>query len=98
MMIAGIFEAEGFAVRAPHEVVPDLVAPEGVLGRAAPALRDRADTERAAAIVAALGAADVGQAAVVGTPATSILSFTAKGTPARGRTSPAAKRRSTSRA
>lgn len=65
-MIARIFEAEGFSIRAPHEILPDVVAPAGVLGRVAPAARDRSDTERAAAIVAALGAADVGQAAVVG--------------------------------
>lgn len=65
-MIAAIFEAEGFVVRAPHEILPDLVAPAGVLGRVAPSPRDRADAERAAAIVAVLGTADVGQAAVVG--------------------------------
>jgi DUF1009 family protein len=64
-MIAGVFEAEGFAVRAPHEILPDLLAPAGVLGRVAPGARDREDARRAAEIVAALGAADVGQAAVV---------------------------------
>jgi DUF1009 family protein len=64
-MVAGLFEAEGFAVRAPQEILPDLVAPSGVLGRHAPDERDRADAARAADIVKALGAADVGQAAVV---------------------------------
>jgi DUF1009 family protein len=64
-MVAGVFEAEGFAVRAPHEILPDLLAPAGVLGRVGPSARDRADAGRAAGIVAALGAADVGQAAVV---------------------------------
>jgi DUF1009 family protein len=64
-MIAGVFEAEGFAVRAPHEILPDLIAPAGTLGRVAPSARDRDDVRRAAEIVAALGAADVGQAAVV---------------------------------
>jgi DUF1009 family protein len=65
-MIAAIFEAEGFRVRAPHEILPDLLAPAGVLGRVAPSARDRADAARAAEIVAALGRVDVGQAAVVG--------------------------------
>jgi DUF1009 family protein len=64
-MVAGLFEAEGFEVRAPHEILTDLLAPAGVLGRVAPGETDRRDAERAAAIVAALGAADVGQAAVV---------------------------------
>ena len=64
-MVAGIFEAEGFAVRAPHEILTDLVAPAGVLTRTEPGTADRRDAERAAHIVAALGAADVGQAAVV---------------------------------
>ena len=64
-MVAGIFEAEGFAVRAPHEILTDLLAPGGILTRAAPGPADRSDAARAARIVAALGAADVGQAAVV---------------------------------
>jgi DUF1009 family protein len=64
-LVAGIFEAEGFAVRAPQEILPDLVAPAGQLGRHAPSPADRRDADRAAAIVAALGAADVGQGAVV---------------------------------
>jgi DUF1009 family protein len=64
-MVAGIFEAEGFSVRAPHEILTDLVASAGVLTRTEPGTADRRDAERAAKIVAALGAADVGQAAVV---------------------------------
>jgi len=64
-LIARIFEAEGFTVRAAHEILTDLVAPAGILGRVRPSAQDRTDAARAAAIVAALGAADVGQAAVV---------------------------------
>jgi DUF1009 family protein len=63
--IAAVFEAEGFAVEAPQEILTDLVAPAGAIGRVQPGTGDRKDAERAAAIVAALGAADVGQAAVV---------------------------------
>ena len=63
--VIGIFEAEGFAVRAAHEIAPDLLPPEGVATRAQPSERDRKDAARAARIVAALAAADVGQGAVV---------------------------------
>jgi len=63
--VAKVFEAEGLTLRAVQEVLSDLLAPAGVLTRAAPGEADRADAERAARIVAALGAVDVGQAAVV---------------------------------
>jgi DUF1009 family protein len=64
-MVARIFEAEGFAVRAAQEILPDLLAPAGVPTLARPSPRDEADAERAASIVATLGVVDVGQAAVV---------------------------------
>jgi DUF1009 family protein len=64
-LLAGIFEAEGFTLCAAHELLSELLAPAGVLSRAAPGDADRADAARAARIVAALGAADTGQAAVV---------------------------------
>ncbi len=54
-LVAAIFEAEGFAVKAPQEILTDLVARPGVLGRVRPTPADRADVARAAAIVAALG-------------------------------------------
>jgi hypothetical protein len=63
--LLGFFEERGLAVRAAHDLVPALLPPEGVLTAAAPGARDRQDAARAAAIVAALGAADVGQACVV---------------------------------
>ena len=47
-LVAAIFEAEGFEVRAPHEILTDLVAPAGVLGRVAPGAADRGDAARAA--------------------------------------------------
>lgn len=64
-MVAAIVEAEGFEIVPAQAIVGGLVAPPGVLTRAQPSEADRADAARAAAIVAALGAADVGQAAVV---------------------------------
>lgn len=63
--VAGIFERAGFRVEAPHSLLPGLAAAAGVHSRAMPSERDRDDAARAAGIVAALGAADVGQAAVV---------------------------------
>lgn len=64
-MIADIFEAEGFTVHAPHELLAGLVMPAGVPTRARPTPADEADVARAAEIVTALGAVDAGQGAVV---------------------------------
>lgn len=64
-LVARIFEAEGLRVVAAHEILPELPAAPGVHSRVAPTGTDRSDAARAAAIVAAMGAADVGQAAVV---------------------------------
>lgn len=63
--VLDIFEAEGFAVRAAHDIAPELLPEPGVLTRAQPGSRDRKDAARAARIVAALSAVDVGQGAVV---------------------------------
>jgi DUF1009 family protein len=64
-IVARVFEAEGLKLRAAQEVLSGLLAPPGILTRIAPGDADRADAARAAGIVAALGAVDVGQAAVV---------------------------------
>lgn len=64
-LVAEVLEAEGLTLRAPHEILADLLAPAGILGRVAPSEADRIDAARAAAIVAALGVVDVGQGAVV---------------------------------
>ncbi|MXU65826.1 LpxI family protein [Oceanomicrobium pacificus] len=63
--IAGIFEAEGMKVIAPHAMLANLIAREGVYTQAKPGPDDRSDAARAAQIVAALGEVDVGQGAVV---------------------------------
>ncbi len=63
--ITAIFEEEGFQVIGPHELLADLLAPEGQLGRHAPDAEALADIERGAEVVRALGLADVGQAAIV---------------------------------
>src|SRR5690606_6599367 len=63
--IGAIFEAEGLELQAAQDLAEEVLVPEGVLTRAAPSEADRRDTERAAAIVAAMGTVDVGQGAVV---------------------------------
>jgi DUF1009 family protein len=59
-----VFEEFGFAVAGVEDVAPALLPGPGVLAGTLTA-RDEADAGRAAAIVAALGAVDVGQGAVV---------------------------------
>ena len=63
--IVGICEDEGFQAVSVAEAVPSLVADEGLLGRIAPDGENQADILRGFKIVHALGALDVGQAAVV---------------------------------
>lgn len=63
--VIAAFEAEGFAVRGAHDLVPDLTAGAGLLAGPDPSDADRADMTRAGAILAALGPLDVGQGAVV---------------------------------
>lgn len=59
-------EAAGFTVLGAEEAAPDLAARAGAYGAIAPSERDLADIKRAAAVVTAMGAFDIGQAAVVG--------------------------------
>ncbi|MFV0245577.1 MAG: LpxI family protein [Qingshengfaniella sp.] len=63
--VLAIFEAEGFAIRAAHEICPDLLPPAGVLTVVQPCAADRNDTCRAEAVQAALAVADLGQGVVV---------------------------------
>ncbi|MEL6977295.1 MAG: UDP-2,3-diacylglucosamine diphosphatase LpxI [Pseudomonadota bacterium] len=63
--LAELFEARGFQLIAAQSLLGELLAPAGAIGRRAPSPRDLEDMARAAEIVAALGAVDVGQGAVV---------------------------------
>ena len=63
--IVGICEDAGMTAISVAQAAPALVAQEGVLGKVAPQPEHRCDIEKAFAIVHALGALDVGQAAVV---------------------------------
>ena len=64
-VLTGLFEAEGFRAVSVGEAAPGLVAEEGALGRHVPNEDNKSDMARAFAIVRALGALDVGQAAAV---------------------------------
>jgi DUF1009 family protein len=63
--IVGICEDAGLTAISVAQAAPALVTEEGVLGRIEPQAEHRADIEKAFRIVHALGALDVGQAAVM---------------------------------
>ena len=58
------FESEGFKIVGAHEILPDLLAARGVMTKAAPSAKDRADLHAAAVAARTIGALDIGQAAV----------------------------------
>lgn len=60
-----IFQEFGLQIAGVEEIAPELLPGAGVLSKLQPTAADEADATRAAAIVAALGAVDVGQGAVV---------------------------------
>jgi UDP-2,3-diacylglucosamine hydrolase len=63
--VAGAFEREGFRIVGAHEAAPGLLAQVGVMGRIKPSSDDEEDIATAFKIVRAMGALDIGQAAVV---------------------------------
>lgn len=63
--LLAIFEESGFAIRAAHDLWPDLLPPAGILTVAQPRAGAEAEASRGTAILDALGAADCGQACVV---------------------------------
>ncbi|WP_226781066.1 LpxI family protein [Oceaniglobus trochenteri] len=64
-VVLDLFQEAGIAIVAAHDLLPGLLADEGVLTRATPGDLVRGDASRAAGIVAAMGQADVGQGCVV---------------------------------
>ena len=64
-IILNIFEAQGIRILAAHDMVPDLLPPEGVLTSVLPSEPHQTDAVRGQHIVDAMGAADIGQACVV---------------------------------
>lgn len=63
--IVGFIESKGLKIVGAHEIAPELVAGKGMLGKHQPSKEDRADIAIGLDVIAALGALDVGQAAVV---------------------------------
>lgn len=63
--IARVIERHGFRLLGAHEVAPEILVPEGVLGRVQPSERDRADMALGFDYLRAAGPFDIGQAVVV---------------------------------
>jgi DUF1009 family protein len=60
-----LLEDEGLHLVGAHEVAPEILVPEGALGRAQPSERDRADIALGLDYLHAAGRFDIGQAVVV---------------------------------
>jgi DUF1009 family protein len=63
--VAAIFEEHGFRLVGAHQIAPDILMPEGPLGRERPTAGDHADIATALALLNATSPFDVGQAVVV---------------------------------
>jgi UDP-2,3-diacylglucosamine hydrolase len=63
--LVDMFEREGFRVIGAAEAAPDLIVKPGIMGRVRPTAENEADIAQAFRIARALGALDVGQAAIV---------------------------------
>ena len=63
--VAAIFEEHGFRLLGAHAVAPEILMPEGALGRERPTGRDNADIAKGLAFLTAASPFDVGQAVVV---------------------------------
>jgi DUF1009 family protein len=63
--IAALFEEGGVRIVGVGEVAPDILVPQGLLGRHGPSERDRADIALGLKLIATLGSFDIGQAVVV---------------------------------
>lgn len=63
--IIGFFESKGFTVVGAHEIAPELIAGQEIFTRRNPGKTDKLDIALGLRVINALGALDVGQAAVV---------------------------------
>jgi DUF1009 family protein len=63
--IGRIFEEHGFRLLGAHEVAPEILVRDGLIGKRAPSERDQADIATGLAVLDAMGPFDIGQAAVV---------------------------------
>ncbi len=62
--VIAVMETNGMRIVGAHEIVPDLLAPEGVLTLARPSSSDRRDIEAAEVAARTIGRLDIGQAAI----------------------------------
>ena len=63
--VGQIFEQHGFRLLGAHELAPEILVTEGLVGNRPPGKRDEADIATAVAVLSALGPFDIGQSAVV---------------------------------
>jgi DUF1009 family protein len=63
--VMDLIEQAGFSLRAAHEVAPDLLMSEGIATQVQPGELDKANALRGAEVVAAMSAADIGQACAI---------------------------------
>jgi DUF1009 family protein len=63
--VAAVLEENGFRLVGAHEIAPEILMPEGPLGRKRAEVRDHADIAKGLALLHATSAFDVGQAVVV---------------------------------
>lgn len=63
--VVGFFEGQGYAVKGPFEIAPELTAPLGPLGRKAASPEQMALITRGCALLAAMSPFDVGQAVIL---------------------------------
>jgi DUF1009 family protein len=63
--IAALFEEGGVRIIGVGEVAPEIIVPEGMLGRSTPSERDRADIAYGLRLIATLGPFDISRAVVV---------------------------------
>jgi DUF1009 family protein len=63
--IMRVLSEEGFSVLGAHDILTDVLAPEGLLTKTAPDAQAMADIQRGIEVLKIIGAADIGQACVV---------------------------------
>lgn len=63
--VTQMLESEGFDIVGAHELVEDLLAPKGCLGRVKPSKAHKQDIDEGVRVAQAIGRLDIGQAAVV---------------------------------
>ncbi|RLJ41743.1 hypothetical protein BCF46_2711 [Litoreibacter meonggei] len=64
-LVLGFFEEAGIRPVGAHEVQPDILPPAGFIGSARPTEAHERDADRGIEVIAAMAAADVGQACIV---------------------------------